>query len=310
MKELETKLVQVISNSLENLEPARLFHGHGTADFAMNRRQYNLDGISIGHNPIGPVDHDVPVMKVAGEDGKMKAIVFGYACHNTTLSFYKFCGDYAGFAQHDLEKEYPGTIAMFWSGCGADQNPDPRRELQHAIDHGEELSQAVQTVLNGSMKEIGGPIQTEFSKTDIPLTPAPTREQLEKDIQTDNRYIQSRAQKLLKTLDEKGKIPETYPYPLQVWRFSDDLLWIAMAGEVVVDYSLRLKHELGAENTWVIAYANDVFAYIPSLRVLREGGYEADTSMIYYGLHGPWKPQVEKLIVNEIHRLIKKARSS
>jgi hypothetical protein len=309
MRELETKLVSVILSALDNLEPAQLFMGKGTAGFAINRRQYNLDNISIGHNPIGPVDHDVPTLKVVDANGKMKAVVFGYACHNTTLSFYQFCGDYAGYAQYDLEEQYPDALALFWTGCGADANPNPRRELAHAIAHGKELSKAVQTVLNSPMKEVKGPIRMEFSQIDLPLTPAPTREKVEEDLKSEDRYIQSRAKKLMAQLDRNGKISETYSYPLQVWRFNDDIIWIAMAGEVVVDYALRLKHELGQEQTWVTGYANDVFAYIPSLRVLREGGYEVDSSMIYYGLHGPWKPEVEKLIVEEIHRLMQRTKA-
>ena len=38
-------------------------------------------------------------------------------------------------------------------------------------------------------------------------------------------------------------------------------------------------------------YANDVMAYIPSLRVLKEGGYEGGGAMIYYGLPTVWAPR-------------------
>jgi hypothetical protein len=79
---------------------------------------------------------------------------------------------------------------------------------------------------------------------------------------------------------------------------------VALAGEVVVDYGLRLKREVGSpDQLWVVAYANDVFAYIPSRRVLSEGGYEAETSMVYYGLHGPWAPEVEDRIVDKVREM-------
>ena len=81
-----------------------------------------------------------------------------------------------------------------------------------------------------------------------------------------------------------------------------------LSGEVVSDYSLRLKYELGRERTWVVAYANDFVAYIPSLRVLREGGYEGGDSMVYFGHHGPWAPPLEELIVGAVHRLAQKTR--
>ncbi len=138
---------------------------------------------------------------------------------------------------------------------------------------------------------------------DLNLTPAPSKEELYKQAENDNKYIQYRAKSLLATLDEKGEIPTKYPYPLQVWRLGDDFMIIAMGGEVVVDYSLLFKHQFGEENTWVIGYANDVCAYIPSLRVLREGGYEGEGAMVYYNFHGPWAEDVEDIIVQEVHQL-------
>ena len=78
----------------------------------------------------------------------------------------------------------------------------------------------------------------------------------------------------------------------------------AVGGEVVVDYSLRIKRNLGSSNTWVSAYCNDVLAYIPSLRVLKEGGYEGETSMLYYGHPTKWSEQVEEDIIAAVDRLV------
>jgi len=109
-------------------------------------------------------------------------------------------------------------------------------------------------------------------------------------------------------LDRDGRLPSEYPYPLQVWQFGQDVTLIAMAGEVVVDYALRLKRELGMEKVWVAGYSNDVFAYIPSLRVLREGGYEAEGAMLYYCQPGAFDPSVEETIVQKAHELVKRLR--
>src|SRR5450759_3419782 len=101
-----------------------------------------------------------------------------------------------------------------------------------------------------------------------------------------DRYIAGRAKLLLKQIEEQGSLRQTYPYPVQAWQLGTDLTWVALGGEVVVDYSLRLKRELGP--VWVAGYANDVMAYIPSLRVLKEGGYEGGGAMVYYGLPTVW----------------------
>jgi neutral ceramidase len=111
-----------------------------------------------------------------------------------------------------------------------------------------------------------------------------------------------------KTIEREDGVRAHYPYPLQVWQFGRDLTLVAMAGEVVVDYALRLKNELGAESLWVFGYSNDVFAYIPSLRVLEEGGYEGADAMIHYVQPGPFAPSVEETIVGKVHTLVRRVR--
>jgi hypothetical protein len=73
---------------------------------------------------------------------------------------------------------------------------------------------------------------------------------------------------------------------------------------VVVDYALRLKRECPGTDLIVAGYSNDVMCYVPSRRVLREGGYEADQSMIYYGQPGPFAENVEQTLVRACRRLL------
>ena len=86
---LEEKLTTVIGEALKNLAPARLAWSHAKAGFAMNRRRPRPDGVPENQPyPDGPVDHQVPVLRVDAPDGKLRAIMFGYACHNTALLTY------------------------------------------------------------------------------------------------------------------------------------------------------------------------------------------------------------------------------
>lgn len=297
---LPEKIADAVAGAVADLAPCRLARGLGEAGFAVNRRQYTKSGIAIGVNPIGPTDHDVPVLVARAEDGTPRAVLFGYACHNTTLSLQQISGDYAGYAQAFLEENLPGTTALFATGCGADQNPHPRREIELARRHGIELGVAVIDALRGAVELTPGVLRASLGEIPLALTPAPPREEIEKQLAAEDVYVRRRAASLLRRLDAEGSIPETYPYPVQTIRLGDGLDLVALGGEVVVDYSLRLKHELGRDRTFVFGYANDVMAYVPSLRVLREGGYEGGASMVYYGLHGPWTEDVEESIVTEV----------
>jgi neutral ceramidase len=294
---LNAKITQVINAAIADLKPAVLSTGNGNCAFASNRRT---------PKGLGPYDHQVPVLKIASPTGKLRGLVFGYACHNTTLGFYQWCGDYAGFAQLDLEGQHEGIVAMFHTGCGADQNPLPRRKVELAQKYGRLLSHSVNEVLEkNSLKPVTGELKTAFSNIPLEYSRVPSAAELKNTLKTGNAYLKARANNLMKEIDSQGKLSRSYDFPVQVWQLGNGLKWVALGGEVVVDYQIRLKRELGADSTWVTGYANDVMAYIPSERVLEEGGYEGDTSMIYYQLPAKWKTGLENQIVNECIRLAK-----
>jgi hypothetical protein len=303
-QKLTADLVAVIDSAMGHLAPMQVWSGHGLADFAMNRREPTEKGIINGKNPDGPVDHDVPVLKITTPEGVLKAILFGYACHNTTSNTYLINGDYAGFAQADLQKTYPGVTALFFMGCGGDQNPQPRGSIELAMQHGKELSEAVQKVLSGKLNPVRPPIRTAYANVDLEFSPF-NLELYQKDLAGPDKYLQRRAKLMLEAYN-KGWNLSHFPYPLQVVRFNKDLTILAMSGEVVVDYSLKMKKEYSSENLFVAGYCNEVMCYIPSLRILKEKGYEANESMIFYGFPGPFADSVEEKIWSAIHREMKR----
>lgn len=311
--DLQQKLLHLVGQAIENLAPARLGYTHARAGFAMNRRWKTEDGYRISPNPDGPVDHDVPVLRVDSPDGELRAVLFGYACHCTTLSFCKFCGDYAGFAQEYIEQAHPGAAALFVAGCGGDQNPYPRggtHALEYCRQHGRALANSVEAALIPRARPVTGPIRAALDTVMLDFAEPPSREELEERAKSKNKYERRHAQVLLEELEQKGAIRTTYPYLVQVVRFGDDLTMVALAGEVVVDYSLRLKSELTSPAVWVAAYSNDVFGYVPSVRILREGGYEGGGAMRYTDLPGPFAPSIEERIVKKVHELVDSTRAS
>ncbi len=298
---------QAIGQAIANLAPAQLTFDQGLAGIAVNRRRARPGGRSLP----GPVDHDVPVLAARSPEGGLKAVLFGYSCHATALSGSTINGDYPGFAQEELERRHPGSVALFLMGCGGDANPLPRimqNDGPEAVDlarmYGKILATAAQHALDGKAKTIAGPLVTSHGTAEIPFQKAPTREEL---IANQKKFTGARLRYnnyLIEVLDRDGKLPASYPYPVQVWRFGDSLTLIGLTGEPVVDYCLRFKRQYGSDTTWVAGYNNELLSYIPSLRVLKEGGYEGTEGIPEYGLPAPYAWPVEETIAQKVEELL------
>jgi neutral ceramidase len=302
---LQATFIKLVGDCIKNLEPVKLAYNHARCGFAMNRRLPTNHGFRNSPYPDGPVDHEVPVLQVRNVEEKLLAMVFVYACHNTSTSVMQFNGDYAGWAQEYLEAEHSGTVALFVQGCGGDQNPYPRGTIDLAKKHGRTLATAVEAGLIANPKSIGGSLRAALDYVSVDYAPPPMRADLEKKAESTNRYDRRHAETLLEILDAEGELPRNYPVPVQVIHFGDRLTMVAIGGEVVVDYSLRLKRELGKNRAvWVAGYSKDVMAYIPILRVLREGGYEGGGAMRYIRSTphpGPWAETVERHLIDRVH---------
>lgn len=309
---LKAKLVGVVDAAIADLAPADLSRGCGFVTFATNRRKNReADVLKLRDQGRlkGPVDHDVPVLAVRAKDGTLRAALFGYACHATVLSGYQWSADYPGAAQMAIEQSHPGAVALFFAGCGGDQNPLPRGTPARAEAFGKELARGVDEVLRAPMAAITGRFGLSYTEVDLTLADLPSRDKLVQDTASAHRATANRAKNLLADLDKGIPLRAAYPYPVEVWQLGPGLSLVALGGEVVVDYSIRLKRELGHESTWVAGYSNDVMAYIPSLRVLKEGGYEGGGSMPIYGLPAVWAPKIEEIIVATVHKQVEAARA-
>ena len=300
----ETQIVAVAVEAFRVMEPVRIFAENGVSRFQVNRRNNNDRTLVQQTELKGPNDYAVPVLKITNHSDDVKAIVFGYACHSTTLDIYEWCGDYPGFAQIALEEKYPGIVAMFFQGAGADQNPLPRRTVPLAKQYGQTLAASVERVLEDPMRSLPAALATAYAEIDLPLSPAPSVEELEKLI-TETRslsaYYRRWAERFI--AECKSGIPPmtSYPYPIQVWNLGG-LPVMSLGGELVVGYAIGLKKMFG-HDIFVMGYCNDVMAYIPSVTILNEGGYEGDTSQQVYGFPSKWLPEIESLIYDGIAEL-------
>lgn len=290
---LSKKLKEVSLAALKNRKPALISWGQGQAFFAANRRTKD-----------GPVDPSLPILKITNPDGTLKAVFVNYACHGTTLEgINQINADWIGEAKRLIEINHPGCMAMVALGCGADADPNPRGSMEDVKLNGKQISDNVDKLLSAQLQPLSSAPVGVMKWVRLPFSKVPTASEL--IALTEDKTLKGYYARIALDRIQRGEtIPAEVNLPIQVWNFGGKLAMINLGGEVVVDYSIRLKDELGAEHLWINAYSNDVPCYIASRRVIREGGYEADFSMYCYDKPSPLAEEAENIIVTAIHELI------
>jgi hypothetical protein len=298
-QQLLDKLEKVALMSLEARRPALLSWGQGEVRFAKNRRVIK-DGKWVGGGEVdgAPVDHAMPLLRVADPDGKLRAVFVSYACHGTTLgAFNQVHGDWIGEAQHQIELTHPGVTALVAVGCGADITPAPRYKMEHLLKYGKMIADEAERLLKTSLKPIQSLPTCRYRIIQLPFSHIPDVAELVQLASTDTAAKGYYARLSLEKIARGGVIAPALSYTIKTWTFANDLAMVFLAGEVVVDYSLRLKKELDRERLWINAYSNDVPSYIASRRVIQEGGYEAESSQYIYDRPSPYIEAIEDLII-------------
>lgn len=298
------KMAEAILTAERNLEPMKLAWGQGKVTFGGNRRiirEGKWQG--FGFQIDAPVDHSLPLLVATDKQGTVRALWANYACHCTTVgSSNRVGGDWAGFANQEMEKRFPSAVSLMSIGCAADVGPQPSGNLDIAREHGLAIAREVQNVVqHQKLKRLNGRLTVSTKRLSLPLEKPEPKSHWEAQAKT-RGFPKELAIKLLNDLQVNGQIADSVEYPITTWKFADQLAIVLMPGEVVVDYAVRLKKELDWERLWITGWANRMPGYIPSRKVLMQGGYEADFSQVYYGHPSRYRPEIEDRIVNGIRQ--------
>ena len=303
------KLEKLVIDAYSLKAPGKLSWAVEQVTFAMNRRV--LEGgkwKDFGETPNGPVDHDLPVLRATDLDGKLVALLINYACHGTTLlPEHNFIhGDWMGATQDMIEKKYPGATVMVAIGCAGDANPSPRGEFVHVNQHAVMITDKIDKLLQADkFTALNNIPMGKMKKVELTFAHVPDAKEFVEQAKLEAAQGLY-ARNSLSILAEGGSISSTMSYPVQVWSFGNQLAIVFLGGEVVVDYSLRIKREFIKEKIWINAYSNDISTYIASRRLFTEGGYEVDGSMPYYNHPSRLTDDTEEKILNAVHELIPK----
>lgn len=296
--------------------------------FAMGREG------TVAHNrrePGGPIDPDVPVV-VFRHAGRVVGLVTGYACHPVTLGADNrwVTRDYPGFVVDALEARWPGSVALFLTGCSGQLNtghtasaslsaaPSDRRTFAEARRLGERLARVVVDVVEAGAVRSIDPRSLRAAHRWVPLpfgAPATSpsadvprwRAALEDPAEA-ARWPLIRAQvewaeRVLSGASAAAEVVEVACLGL------GELAFAWFPGEVFVEHGLELKAAVAAGGPVVtVGNALDAPGYVPHRSAYGAGGYEVAEAFRYYGRPGPFLPAAGERVAAAMLDLVRDVR--
>ena len=321
---LYQRIIQCIDRAFLNVIEGTLTYASVEGDWNISRRIL-VDGVmQFKPNLDGDRDKSIYILKLSDVRGHVRALLTNFACHPSNLnSPGMLSSEFPGRLCHLLEAQNYGCTALFFQGCGADTKlrigAKSSRFHPISFDECNEVASAMalrvqNTLLNGKWQDIEPALASKIFQIRMPLDVYP-RSFFEENLQ---RYSQNSKQRFDKSmiipgednsllmmwsragyiLDHYDEMPDDLMLNCGIIRLSKDFYIFTVGGEPSYDVKRVLQQVLPSEYTMLFFGYNDAIAYVPSDKVLAEGGYEGgDRSVVEYRLKGKFKKGIDRLFM-------------
>jgi hypothetical protein len=296
---LATPIAEAVAQAQKNLEPCTLGTARGEADGVSECRRVIKDGHTWNRWQLppdeaeklpaeGPYDPAFDVLALKGKDGKLKAILYNFACHAAATRDPLISADYPGevdqFVQQQLGYNVP---TLFLTGACGDVNP----------------------VIGVRSRSMGEKIGTELVRCLARLEPItkpslaldcrefqmPGREHPEfKEAEVARNWPGQLEHYRKAYEDMKKREKPAYPYFMTGIRLSDDFAIVTNGNELSCGIGMNIKKQSPFKHTMVAEQTNGAHGYVPTLQAFAGGSYET-----WYGEHSYLSTKAGDIIEKE-----------
>lgn len=307
---VEQAVVRSVARCLEELAEGELELAAGSSDVGVCRRLVQDGAVLWGPDPDAATDKALTVLRLSDTQGRCKGLLFSYGCHPTSIVSESLSAEFVGAACAVLEERYPGCTAVFLQGCGGEivaaktfGNGGKARGFAEMQEIGDDLAGDVCRIAgNAVFRKIRCAFHTRLDEVKLYTQPTPLAAFTSVMLSPgSSEYQKQNAARVIEAVDT-GSALQHLPMYIAVWELDADTRLVALEGEIPSGYGLMTKALFPRTDTIVLGYTNGVFTYVPTRRILDEGGYEAEAYM-YHGFRGPFVPEIEDIILGRIVRM-------
>ncbi len=328
LQELEEQSVAAALAAKRSVCDVSLWAGETRTGVPLSRRKPLADGtVAFAPNPAGPVDDFLPFMLLKSSNGSPVCLLFSVACHPSTVKgdelAYAISADFPGAAGSEIDRNLGKTAALFLQGAGGDakasvigRNFDAWRggTWEDVAAAGKMIASEIQAACSAGLRKVKPRLETALVETYLPLATVPARDELMAILESPEskaegapihlRVRRMWAEEQLALLDRGYGLRTEVPVLVQGIQLGHGLRIIGVEGELVAELGLLIRDFYENGITFVLGYSNGAQMYIPTSKMIAQGGYEVE-SYWEYRQPAPLAPGLESAIQEALLKLRK-----
>jgi hypothetical protein len=305
LDELEKRIVQAAIQAKRSAREATLSAGETRTSVPLSRRLKTGDGsIAFAPNPTGPIYGFLPFVLVQGQDGAPVCLLYSIACHASTIKGDEranfISADYPGAASAEIDRAFGKPCALFLQGAGGDAKASViGRGLgewragtwEDVASTGKTIAAEIQAARTSGLRDVRPGLRVGLAEMRLPLGPIPGREELlvvrdkarsaAATAAVADRVRGLWAEEELSLLDRGFGLPAQAAVLVQGIALGPGLRLVGVEGELTADLGHLIRDFYGVGITFPLGYSNGARMYLPSSRMIGEGGYEVESYWEY-----------------------------
>ena len=270
---MSTAVAKAVGEAAVNAAPARIGFGESRAEGFTGNRRWGYDTEArkaAGEKPA--TDPVLWAMRVDAMDGKPRAILVNFAVHPTILGQDNMLisAEWPGALQRELEKAFPGVVALYTNGAEGDQSPQGAQgadDFDKVNDFGARLATLAAEIVKTVETKPSAKIAFGRATPELPKIIFP---------ESARKRFAAFQDAALEGLPRNAEI--------QIFRIGSTAM-VGLPGEPLLEVGQAVQQSVraqGFEKVVILGLANDYIGYLVNEKEYAHGGYEVE-SRSYYG---------------------------
>jgi hypothetical protein len=298
LRSLEERIIESVRAARSDKEKVTAARRCTTCEIGINRRYPEGERIVMRPNHEAFADHAVSIISFEKKNREVKGLLLHYACHPTSTDANILSAEFPGHCCAIIQEQYSNAVIGYLQGCCGEVRPALVKDKEFYRGETSDMERLgallAAPVLQALREQAGEKLEINFMEAKVMSVPLFFQEGYQAAAEKDREVLC-----LWKDHVQKHwQAGSSAKLEIQVLKLGYHLSFVCFNGEMVQQYGQHVR-EL-SPGSLAMGYSNGMAGYIPTAEQIREGGYESEDFIYYFGMPAPFQEEMEEKIVQAI----------